>query len=95
MGSLVLAAKEGYAFDGSMDGDAPVVAVPAGATPGTHGFLNTDPDMRAIFIASGAGVKRGATLGVIKNVDIAPTIARWLGVGMPGDIVGKALPIID
>jgi predicted AlkP superfamily pyrophosphatase or phosphodiesterase len=94
MGELVLAAKVGYAFAGGTDGEA-VTAVEPGTTPGTHGYLNTDPDMRAIFIASGAGVRRGATLGVIRNVDVAPTIARWLGVEM-ANITGQPLTsIID
>jgi hypothetical protein len=46
--------------------------------------------MRAIFIASGVGVKRGAALGVIRNLDVAPTIAAWLGIAMP-NIEGHAL----
>ena len=88
MGTLVLAAREGYVFESGTEGEV-VSAVPAA---GTHGFLNTDPDMRAIFIASGAGVRRGATLGVIKNIDVAPTIARWLGLEMP-NISGRPLDI--
>jgi hypothetical protein len=94
MGGLVLAAKVGYAFAGGTDGEV-VAAVDPGTTPGTHGYLNTDPDMRAIFIASGAGVRRGAPLGVIRNVDVAPTIARWLGVEM-ANVTGQPLTgIID
>jgi predicted AlkP superfamily pyrophosphatase or phosphodiesterase len=94
MGGLVLVAREGYAFDSNVAGLEAVEAVPAGASPGSHGYLNTDPDMRAIFIASGAGVRRGAALGVIKNVDVAPTLARWLGVDLP-NIAGKPLDIIE
>lgn len=92
MSDVVLAAKDGYAFDGAVDGEV-VVDVAAGSNPGSHGYLNTDPDMHAIFIASGAGVKRGATLGVIQNLDVAPTIARWLGLEMK-DVAGKPLTAI-
>ena len=46
---------------------------------GTHGYLNTDPKMQAIFIASGAGVPKGIHLGSISNLDVAPTIAAMLG----------------
>jgi predicted AlkP superfamily pyrophosphatase or phosphodiesterase len=92
MADVVLAARDGYAFDGGGDGEV-VSDVPAGSNPGSHGYLNTDPDMHAIFIASGAGVKRGATLGVIQNLDVAPTIARWLGLEMK-DITGKPLTAI-
>jgi predicted AlkP superfamily pyrophosphatase or phosphodiesterase len=82
MADLVLAAAEGYAFSGAADGEA-VMDVPAGATPGGHGFLNTDPQMRAIFIASGAGIVRGTTMESVRNLDVAPTIARLLGIQLP------------
>jgi predicted AlkP superfamily pyrophosphatase or phosphodiesterase len=91
MADLVLAAAEGFAFDGSTEGAA-VVDVPAGASPGSHGYLNTDADMRAIFIASGAGIKKGAKLGVIENLSVGPTVARLLGLEMK-DVTGK--PLVD
>jgi predicted AlkP superfamily pyrophosphatase or phosphodiesterase len=80
MADVVLAAADGVAFTDGVEGAA-IEPMPAGA--GAHGYLNTDPDMRAIFIASGAGVKAGTPLGVIRNIDVAPTIARWLGVSLP------------
>jgi hypothetical protein len=39
--------------------------------------------MRAIFIASGDGVAAGTKLGTIPNLDVAPTIAAWLGLDLP------------
>lgn len=89
MADLVLAAADGYAFEGSLTGDF-TADVPAGATPGSHGFLHTDPDMDAIFIASGAGIKPGSKLGRIRNLDVAPTIANLLGIELK-DAEGKAL----
>jgi predicted AlkP superfamily pyrophosphatase or phosphodiesterase len=89
MADLVLTAADGFAFSGETTGDI-VADVPAGSTPGSHGFINTDPEMRAIFIASGAGVKPGATLGVIKNLDVAPTIAQLLGIELK-DVTGHVL----
>ena len=83
MANLVAAAAEGYAFGGSQQGDT-VVDVPTGSTPGAHGYLNSDPEMNAIFVASGAGIKAGSKLGQIKNLDIAPTIARLLGLQFAG-----------
>jgi hypothetical protein len=83
MANLVAAAAEGHAFGGSQEGDT-VVDVPMGSTPGAHGYLNSDPEMNAIFVASGAGIKAGSKLGQIKNLDIAPTIARLLGVQFAG-----------
>jgi arylsulfatase A-like enzyme len=82
MAEVVLAAADGVAFIDGVDG-AGIETVPAGANIGTHGYLNTDPDMRAVFIASGAGVRPGAKLGVISNLDVAPTIAVWLGLKLP------------
>ncbi len=89
MSEVVLAAAEGYGFVGGTTGAA-VGDVPAGSNIGAHGYLNTDPDMQAVFIASGAGVTPGTTLGVIRNLDVAPTIAAWLGLTMP-DIDGRPL----
>lgn len=78
MADLVVAAADGYAFNATAAGD-PVVPVAAGASPGTHGYLNTEADMAAIFVASGRGIRKGATLGTIRNIDVAPTAAKLLG----------------
>ena len=81
MADLVLAASDGYAFDGKSD----VEPVSESVSPiGSHGYLNTDPDMNAIFIAWGAGIRKGMQLPEIRNVDVAPTIARLLGIEMTG-----------
>jgi hypothetical protein len=40
-------------------------------------------DMQALFVASGAAIKPGIKLGVISNLQVAPTIARVLGVQLP------------
>jgi predicted AlkP superfamily pyrophosphatase or phosphodiesterase len=88
MGALFLTAKDGYAFTNAV-GDETVVDAPAGSL-GAHGYLGTDPDLRALFIASGRGIKRGVTLDVIDSIDIAPTAARLLGVELP-NVEGKIL----
>jgi predicted AlkP superfamily pyrophosphatase or phosphodiesterase len=82
MADLVLAAGEGYAFNATADGET-VAEVPAGSSPGSHGFLSSDEKMRAIFVASGAGIVPGARLEVVKNLDVAPTVARLLGLELP------------
>jgi predicted AlkP superfamily pyrophosphatase or phosphodiesterase len=83
MSDMVLAAEPGYAFDGITTGD-PVTDVPPGTLRGAHGYLNSDKDMNAILIAAGAGIRRGARLGVVPNVNVAPTIAELLGLRLPG-----------
>ncbi|HTS63427.1 MAG TPA: ectonucleotide pyrophosphatase/phosphodiesterase [Candidatus Acidoferrales bacterium] len=90
MGDLFLTAKAGYSFAGASGG--PVTA-PARQTGGSHGYAATDPDMDAIFIASGYGIRGGANPRAIANIDVAPTIAKLLGVDLPS-AKGKALPIL-
>ena len=81
MGDLILVAKEGYLFDNSAAGDE--VVVPTYNYAATHGYLARDPEMRGIFIASGAGIKSGVKLPHISNLDIAPTLARLLDLRLP------------
>jgi predicted AlkP superfamily pyrophosphatase or phosphodiesterase len=84
---LILSAHPGFAFADALSGEA---EVSAGAYKGTHGHL-PDPDyMHATFIAAGAGIKPGTRLDVIQNVDVAPTIARSLGIEMK-EVDGKVL----
>ena len=79
-GELVLFAKEGYAFQASHTGDAEVAD--PGTYLGTHGYLNTDPQLDGIFIAWGAGIKRGVKVDRVRNIDLAPTAARLMGLEM-------------
>jgi predicted AlkP superfamily pyrophosphatase or phosphodiesterase len=89
MSDLVLAAADGFAFEGAADGEV-VSPVPAGSTPGSHGYLSTESDMDAVFIASGAGIKPGVRLERIHNLDVAPTAARLLGLEMK-NVQGRVL----
>ncbi len=87
MPDFLLAAKDGYSFSNDTTGEE-VVAL---ARPnGTHGFVHTNPKMDAAFVASGAGIKRGVKLERMRNVDVAPTAARLLGLTMR-DVDGKVL----
>ena len=81
MGDLILYAKAGHAFSGSANGD--VVVGPTVNYAGTHGYFNGDPELDGIFIASGAGIKPGVKLGRVRNVDVAPTIARLMDLPLP------------
>jgi predicted AlkP superfamily pyrophosphatase or phosphodiesterase len=89
MADFVLAAKEGYSFSGEAKGEV-VMDVPAGQVSGSHGYLNSDAEMNAIFVAWGRGIKQGSQLESIRNLDVAPTIGALLGLQMKG-IDGKAL----
>ena len=74
---LVLAGKPDYAFSGDS-----AKSYITDANGGTHGFLNSDPQMQAIFMAWGAGVPKHIQLGSITNREVAPTIAKLLGLEM-------------
>jgi predicted AlkP superfamily pyrophosphatase or phosphodiesterase len=80
MFDLLLTAKAGYSFSGATGG-AVTAAVPQQA--GSHGYLASDPELDAIFIASGYGVKSGVKLDRVSSIDLAPTIAQLLGVKLP------------
>jgi predicted AlkP superfamily phosphohydrolase/phosphomutase len=60
---------------------------------GAHGPFPTRRRLHAIFYAVGPGVRAGARLGIVRQVDPAPTVSRLLGIPPPADSVGRALPI--
>jgi predicted AlkP superfamily pyrophosphatase or phosphodiesterase len=82
MPDLVAFAQAGYAFSGGTGEGGPVISKLDHAV-GAHGYPNTDPDMQAIFIASGYGIRSGVTLENIQNTSVAPTLAQLLGVSLP------------
>lgn len=90
MGQLFLTAKTGYAFSGATGGPV-TAAVPQ--VGGSHGYIASDPEMDAIFIASGYGIQAGMRLEKVSNLDVAPTIAQLLGVALPSS-KGKPLPVL-
>lgn len=88
-GDLILVAKDGYVFN---DSAAPAdVIMPTVNYGGTHGYPAGDPDMRGIFIASGAQIKKGVILPRVSNLDLAPTIARILGLSPLPQAEGRVL----
>lgn len=40
--------------------------------------------MNGVFVAWGRGIKAGSKLGVVDNIDVAPTIIALLAEDMPG-----------
>lgn len=85
MGDLILVASEGYAFNNEARGEDVVTEVTLSAgNQGHHGFLSRNPKMNASFIAWGRGIKPGARLGIINNVDVAPTLAKLLDQSLTG-----------
>jgi arylsulfatase A-like enzyme len=87
---LILIAKDGYGVSASAAGENLVAPVGQSDNSGYHGYIATNSRMQAAFIAAGAGVKRGAKIGLIENRDIAPTIAHLLNQKLP-NCDGKVL----
>ena len=54
------------------------------AEKGEHGYFPEQAEMRAAFLISGPGIAAGRSLGEIDMRDIAPTLAKALGVALPG-----------
>ena len=78
---LIAFAKPGYSFNGGKEGE-PVIS-PVSPITGSHGYLNTDDEMDAIFIAAGVGIRPHVVLDKIKNLSVAPTLAHLLGINLP------------
>jgi predicted AlkP superfamily pyrophosphatase or phosphodiesterase len=76
---LAFEAAEGSSFGPGYLGD---YAAPP-QYPATHGYSPEHPAMNASLLAVGAGVPPGRFEDA-RLIDIAPTLARWLGLAMPG-----------
>jgi hypothetical protein len=78
---LMFEPAEGYYLDEGFAQNAFLIGT---TRRGAHGFAPTEPRMFTGLIASGSGVRAGVPLASIRQIDIAPTIARLLGFEMPG-----------
>lgn len=78
---LWLVAKKGFAFSDDSEGD--LLTIDKKKISGTHGYLPDQLDMLSLCVVSGPGVKPGTKLGKIRAIDIAPTVARILGIDLP------------
>jgi predicted AlkP superfamily pyrophosphatase or phosphodiesterase len=88
IGEFVLVAKDGYAF--TAPADMPLVVDAVEGSLGAHGYLTSDPEIQGIFIAAGRGIRPGTRLETVRNIDIAPTVARLLGLDL-GRVDGRLL----
>jgi predicted AlkP superfamily pyrophosphatase or phosphodiesterase len=85
---VVLEAAPGYML--VRGPDTGEVVAPSTNFAGTHGFDPRRPEMRAAFVMRGPRVRAGKSLGLVRLLDVAPTIARILGVEL-GKTEGKVL----
>jgi predicted AlkP superfamily pyrophosphatase or phosphodiesterase len=76
----ILVAQDGYAVSASVEGDTFVATnIEAKTSLGSHGFLSSLKKMNALCVLSGRDIRAGGKLETIENIDIAPTVARLLG----------------
>ena len=57
---------------------------------GTHGWDPALPSMRALFIAMGPGIRAGAVISPVDNVDVYPFMIELLGLRAPAGTDGRA-----
>ena len=84
--SFLVGLKPGWQMGSGVSGSVLSKRGPGGA----HGHLPDLPDLRASFFLVGPGVPAGRALGIIDMRDVAPTLARRLGVALPS-AEGKVL----
>ncbi len=75
--SFLIVMKLGYYA--LADASSPLLSEVPGSL-GSHGFSPDYPEMRAAFFIAGDGIARGRDLGLIDMRQVAPTVARLLGV---------------
>ena len=64
-----------------------------GWSAGAHGYDPNTKEMGAIFFALGRGVAKGVRIREVRQIDVAPTIAQFLGVAPPRDSVGAVVAL--
>lgn len=84
----VIEMKEGFSVSNAYGEAEPVQEVP---TRATHGYL-ARKGAQPLAVFAGPGIKKGAVLEGARLWDLAPTIAKWMGVELP-EADGKALDI--
>jgi predicted AlkP superfamily pyrophosphatase or phosphodiesterase len=81
-----LEADPGYLFADAAKGTllAPASVASAG------GYAASDPHMATGFVAWGPGLRRGLRVPELRQSDVAPALARWLGVSF-GPVEGRSM----
>ena len=86
-GELYLELAPRYRVSSSLRGPLTEEAPPTG-----EHFSNPErPQMQAAFAVAGPGVAAGADLGVVRQIDIAPTLCALLGIDPPAHASGRVL----
>lgn len=86
-GDLYLSLAAGLDLEPSTRGALVEAVRPAG----THVCDPQRPELQATFQVAGAGVAPGVDLGVIRHIDVAPTLCALLGLDPPAEARGHVL----
>ncbi|SDF53914.1 Predicted pyrophosphatase or phosphodiesterase, AlkP superfamily [Fontibacillus panacisegetis] len=76
----MLEAKRGYCFEEGLEQPTIVDLKHQGVTYATHGYSPDKPEYRCNMVVSGDKIKSGHPIGDVNMVDIAPTMAKILGI---------------
>ncbi|HEY9721327.1 MAG TPA: alkaline phosphatase family protein [Oscillatoriaceae cyanobacterium] len=88
-GDLYLDYQPGYYPEPDLNRASAFKLLPPGT--GSHIFDPRREDMHTIQFYVGPGVKRGVTIGAVRNSDLAPTICQLLGIARPPQATGRVL----
>jgi predicted AlkP superfamily pyrophosphatase or phosphodiesterase len=93
-GDLVVMADPPYTLSrpAGFEGRLMTAMQALGSSFGTHGYDPALPDMGAVFMAMGRGIPAGLTLGEVRQIDVAATVARLLGIEPPLQSEGLPIP---
>ena len=94
MADMVIYSQPDYDFARDRNANGQIVT-DAKETTGAHGYLNTQPDMNAIFIAAGVGIRSGVTVEQMTNRAVAPTVAKLLGITLPKTLEGPLSAVLQ
>ncbi len=87
-GDVFLQAAPGYALSDALG--SPAAIAPA-TEYGQCGLVASLPQMQAIFLAVGRGIRGGAEVGPVHILDVAPTVDHLLGLEGPPTLSGRVL----
>lgn len=94
MGDVVAIAEppRGLTARWSVNGVYARIAHTLGNEVGSHGYVPDVADMGAILLGMGSAIPKSAALGRVDSLDVAPTVAVWLGIDPPEHCEGTAIP---
>jgi len=87
-------ARPGYYLNEAWDGAVVETISRPGVQYAAHGYAPETPGYKCVLIAKGPGITARGSLGPLEMVDIAPTMAKILGIPFP-PCAGKAIPGIN